>query len=144
MDHASGAELLLEVRKILFRGVVRLLRILFGVQVIEVPEELIEAVGGGQVFVEVAKMVLPELAGCVSERFEQLRNRRVLRLETDGRGRNTDLRKPGPVATLPGDERRAASGATLLPVRVGTAHSLCCESIDIGCPVAHQAVAVAT
>src|SRR5262245_15366130 len=105
MDHTSGAELLLEVRKIFFRRVIRLLWILFGVQVIEVAEELVEAVRGGQVFVEVAKMVLPKLAGRVSERFEQLRNRWVLRLQTDGRGRNPDLREPGPVATLSGDER---------------------------------------
>ena len=48
--------------------VVRVLRLLLGVQVVEVAEELVEAVGGRQELVLVAEVVLAELAGGVAER----------------------------------------------------------------------------
>jgi hypothetical protein len=39
------------------------LRLLLGVEVVQVAEELVEAVVGGQVLVAVAQVVLAELAG---------------------------------------------------------------------------------
>jgi hypothetical protein len=48
-----------------------MLRLLLGVQVVEVAEELVEAVVGRQVLVAVAEVVLAELAGHVAVRLEQ-------------------------------------------------------------------------
>ena len=68
-EHAARAELLLELR---VARVGALLRLLLGVEVVEVAEELVEAVDGRQVLVAVAEVVLAELAGGVAERLEQL------------------------------------------------------------------------
>jgi hypothetical protein len=78
-----------------FSGIVRHLRLLLGVQVVEVAEELVEAVRGRQELVQVAEVVLAELPGRVPERLEQLGDRRVLRLQADRRGRDADLRQTG-------------------------------------------------
>ena len=48
-------------------GIVRQLRLFLGVEVVEVAEELIEAVHGRQRFVAVADVVLAELAGGIAE-----------------------------------------------------------------------------
>ena len=75
-------------------GILRIvgqLRLFFGVEVIEVAEELVEAVHGRQKLVAVAEVVLAELAGGVAERLEQLGNRRVLRLQADRRAGHADL-----------------------------------------------------
>jgi hypothetical protein len=53
-------------------GVVVGLRLFLGVQVVEVAEELVEAVVGGQVLVLVAQVVLAELAGGVAVRLEEV------------------------------------------------------------------------
>ena len=79
MQHATRAVLLLEVGKVLRIGIVRQLRLFLRVQVIEVAEELVEAVHRRQVLVAVAEMVLPELSGGVAERLQQFRNVRILR-----------------------------------------------------------------
>ena len=52
--------------------------LVLGIQVIEVAEELVEAVHGGQEFVAVAKMVLAELPGRIALRLQQLGNGRIL------------------------------------------------------------------
>ena len=67
--------------------VVGQLRLFLGVQVVEVAEELVEAVHRRQVLVAIAEVVLAELAGGVAERLEQLGDRRVLGLQADGRRR---------------------------------------------------------
>src|SRR5438046_10313845 len=46
-------------------------RIFHCVEVIEVAEELVEAVDSGQEFIQIAEVVLPELAGRVALRFER-------------------------------------------------------------------------
>ena len=66
MEHAARAEDLLEglaAWQHHVAGVVLVFRLLLGVEVIEVAEELVEAVHGGQVLVAVALVVLAELAG---------------------------------------------------------------------------------
>ena len=69
VDHAARAEFLAQLRVL---EVVRMLGLVLGVEVIERAEELVEAVRGGQVLVEVAEVVLAELAGHVALRLEQL------------------------------------------------------------------------
>ena len=59
VDNAARSKDILEVGKIRFGRIVHMLRLLFGVEVIEVAKELIEAVGGGQILVHVAEVGLP-------------------------------------------------------------------------------------
>jgi hypothetical protein len=61
----AKAQLELEILRI-----VGVLRLVLGVQVVEVAEEDVEAVHGRQEFVAVAQMVLAELPGHIAERFE--------------------------------------------------------------------------
>jgi hypothetical protein len=68
-----------------------MLRLLLGVEVVEIAEELIEAVHRRQEFVAVAEMVLAELAGGVAERFQRLGDGDVLRLQAERRARQADL-----------------------------------------------------
>ena len=113
MEHAARSELLLE-RRIL--GIVGQLRLLLGVEVIEIAEELVEAVHGRQVLVPIAEVVLAELAGGVAERLEQLGDGRVLRLKPHRGAGHPDLGQTGANRVLAGDEGGAAGGAALLRV----------------------------
>ena len=72
LHHAARAELLPEIRVL---RIVRVFRLFLGVEVIEVAEELIEAVHRRQVLVAVAEVVLAELAGGIAEILEELRDR---------------------------------------------------------------------
>ena len=47
-------------------------RLFLRVEVVEVPEKFIETVIGGQILVQVAEVVLAELGGHITVRFEQL------------------------------------------------------------------------
>ncbi len=143
VDDAARAETLAETREVVVRRPVRLLRLLFRIQVVQVAEELVEAVHGRQVLVHVAEVVLAELPRRVAERLQELGDRHVLGLEADGHAGNADLAQPGPVDALAGDERRAAGSAALLAVGVREAHPLVGDTVDVRRPVAHQAVAVA-
>ena len=78
VDHAARAVFLAQLRVL---EVVRVLRLLLGVEVVERAEELVEAVRGGQVLVEVAEVVLAELPGHVALRLEQLGDGDVPRLQ---------------------------------------------------------------
>src|SRR4030095_92824 len=76
-------------------GYQAVLRVFFGVEMIEIAEKLIEAMIGRQILVLVAKVVLAELTGSVSERLEQFGERCVTRLQAHGCGGNTHFREPG-------------------------------------------------
>src|SRR5262249_35933394 len=54
--------------------VVEVLRLFLGIEVIEVAEELIEAVDRGQIFVQIAEVVLSVLSRRVAERLQRLGN----------------------------------------------------------------------
>jgi hypothetical protein len=84
-------------------------RLLLGVEVVEVAEELVEPVDRRQVLVEVAEVVLAELPGRVAQRLEQLRDRDVLRLQPDVDPGHPDLAQPCAVDALAGDERGPAA-----------------------------------
>ena len=101
VQHAARAELLLE-RRIL--RIVGQLRLFLGVQVIEVAEELVEAVHGRQVLVPVAEVVLAELAGGVAERLEQFGDGRIFLLQADRGAGHADLGQAGADRVLAADE----------------------------------------
>ena len=92
VQHAARAELRAE-RRVL--RIVRQLRLLLGVEVVEVAVELVEAVHGGQELVAVAQVVLAELAGGIAERLEQLGDRRVFLLQAERRAGQADLGQAG-------------------------------------------------
>ena len=138
-----GRKRSLKLREVLGRRPVRQLRLLLGVEVVEVAEELVEAVHGRQELVHVAEVVLAELPGRVAERLEQLGDRRVLGLQADVRAGHPDLAQAGAEDALAGDERRPSRGAALLAVGVGEPHALVRDPVDVRRPVAHQPVAVA-
>ena len=99
-------------------GVIGPLGLLLGIEVVEVAEEFVEAVLGGQVFVTVAEMVLAELAGGVAERLQRLGDRGIAVLQADRRAGDADLAQAGAQADLAGDEGRTAGGAAVLAIVV--------------------------
>ena len=139
LQHAARAELRAELGIL---RVVRILRLVLGVEVIEIAEELVEAVDGRQELVAVAEMVLAELAGGVALRLEQLGERRVLLGQSFLGARQADLEQAGAEATLPGDERGASGGAGLLGVEVGEDRAFFGDAVDVGRAVAHLAAVV--
>ena len=88
-----------------------MLRLLLSVQVVEVAEELIEAVVGGQVLVAVTEVVLAELACRVALGLEHAGDRRVLLAHPFLGAGQTDLGEPGAKHALTHDERCAPGGA---------------------------------
>ena len=78
MQHAARTEVLVEIGELLRVRVVGHLRLFLGVEVVEVAEELIEAVHRGQVLVEVAQVVLAELTGGVALVLQQFGDGRDL------------------------------------------------------------------
>ncbi len=139
VDHAARSEPLAE------RGILRIvgqLRLLLRVQVVQVAEELVEAMVGRQELVPVAQVVLAELAALVAERLQELRDRGVRRRETELRARHPHLRETRAKRVLAGDERGASRGAALLPVVVGERQALGRQAIDVRRLVAHHSAIV--
>jgi hypothetical protein len=112
------------------------------VEVVEVAEELVEAVQGRQVFVEVAEMVLAELAGRVAERFQHGGKRARLGRHADIRTRLAHRGEAGPQGKLAGDEVRAPRGAACLGVVVGEAHALGGEPIKVRRLARHDSLVI--
>ena len=109
---------------------------------VEIAVELVEPVDGGQELVPVAKMVLAELPGRVTERLKQLGNRRVFLLQSESRAGEADLGQAGAQAGLAGNERRPACRAALLGIVIREHHAFLGDAVDVGRLVAHHAVRV--
>ena len=140
MKHAARPEFTLELGQLRIVGV---LRLLLRVEVVEVPEKLVEAMHRGHELVAIAQVVLAELAHGVAVRLEQLGDGRVLRPQAERRARQADLGEAGADGRLAGDERRAPGGAALLAVPVGEQAAFLGDAVDVRCLVAHDAVVVA-
>src|SRR5262249_53956910 len=138
VEHAAWSEHLLESRIL---RIVRQLRLFFGIEVIEIAEKDIEAMHRRQVLIAVAKVILAELPGGITEGFEQLGDRRILFLQPYGCPRHADLRETGANGVLSADEACAAGGAALLRVVVGERGALVSNAIDVGCAVSHHPAA---
>ena len=111
---------------------------------VEVAEELVEAVGGRQELVAVAEVVLAELPGHVALRLQELSDGRVFLLQSLRRAGQTDLRHAGPEGNLAGDERRTPGRTTLLAVVVAEDRPLGGDAIDVRRGVADHAAAIGT
>ncbi len=139
VEHTAWSELLLEFRIL---GIVGQFRFFLGVQVIEIAEELVEAMHRRQVFIPIAKMVLPELTRGVPERLQQLSDRGVFLLQSDGGAGHADLRQPRADRVLAADEAGAAGSAALLAVPVGERRAFLGDAVDVGGLITHHALAV--
>ena len=128
VQHAARPELLLELGVLRVVGV---LRLLLGVQVIEVAEELVEAVRGRQELVAIAEVVLAELPADVAERLQDVGNRRVFGLQSEIGAGQADLGQAGADRRLAGDECGAARGTALLAVPVGEVAAFLGDAIDV-------------
>ncbi len=122
--------------------IVGMRRIFHRVQVIEVAEEFIEAVDGGQELIEIAEVVLAELAGGVALRFERGGNRAGLRRNADLGARLADRGHAGADGQLARDEVRAPRRATRFGVVVGEEHAFLGHLIEGGRSAGHQAAVV--
>src|ERR1700676_269304 len=87
-------------------------------------------------------MVLAKLAGGVTQRLEQLGDRRVFLLQALRRAGQTDLGVTGAEHALSGDERGSAGRAALLAIIVGEYHPLTGDAVDVRGAKAHQAEGV--
>ena len=120
-------------------GIVRILRLLFGVEVIEVAEELVEAMDRRKEFVAVAQMVFSKLSGRISQRFHDVGYRRIFRSETDVGSRQTNFGQAGSYWRLSGYKCGAAGGTALLTIPVGEECAFFGDAVDIRRAVSHHA-----
>jgi hypothetical protein len=139
MKHAPGSKALLEVRIL---GIVGILRLLLGIQVIQIAEELVEPMHCGEELVLVSQMVLAELPGGVAHGFQQFRNGGIFCSNPDVGPRHSHLGQAGANWVLSGDERCAAGGAALLAVVVGAGCAFVADAVNVGRPVTHLAPVV--
>ncbi len=141
VENAARPELLPKfgIRRVRIVGV---LRLLLGVEMVEVAEKLVEAVHRRQEFVAVAQMVLAELAGDVALRLQELGERRILVGQALLGRRQADLEQAGADRALAGDEGGPARRAGLLGVIVGEDRALVGDAIDVGRAIAHHAAVV--
>ena len=117
-------------------------RVRHRVQVIEVAEKLVEPVHRRQELVQVAQMVLAELAGLVALRLEHGRERHRLGRQADVRARLAHRREPGADRQLAGDEVRPPGGAARLGVVVREPHALGGELVEVRRLAGHDALMV--
>ena len=92
MEHAARPKHFLKL------GVLRVVgqfRLFFGIEMVEIAEEFIEAVHRRQKLVAVAEVVLPELAGGVALRFEQFGDGRVFVSQPQCSAGQADLGEAG-------------------------------------------------
>ena len=143
MHHPARSERLAEVWEILLVGIVWQFRLFFGVEVIEIAEELVEAVVGWQHVVEIAEMVLAELPGRVALVLEAGRDGHEALVHPDRRAGDADLGEAGAIDALARDEGRAPRRAGLFSVGIGEHHALARDAVDVGRAVAHEPVRIA-
>src|SRR4029079_16337596 len=91
MDHAARPEFLLEFRVL---RIVDVFRLLFGIQVVEVAEEFMEAIGGRQRLIAITEVLLAKLTRCIAERLELRRDGRFALLHAFRCARKPDFDNP--------------------------------------------------
>ncbi len=141
VKHAPGAEPLPELG--IFRVVVAL-GLLLGVEVVEVTEELVEAVYRRQMFVLVAEVVLAELTAGVAVGLEERCEGHHVVTDPLVRAGHPDGEQTGAERVLAEDEGRPSGGAALLGVPVGEEGTLLRDGVDVGRLVAHHPLVVST
>src|SRR5215470_5870611 len=111
VEHTARPKLLFELGVL---GVVGALGLLFGIEVVEITEKLVESVCRGQELVPVPEVVLSELPGDITQRFEEVGDGGVLGTQTEVGARQPYFGEAGADGRLAGDERSSAGSAALL------------------------------
>ena len=137
VDHVARAD---DVQQ--FLRVAGMRGVFHRIEVIEVAEELVEAVDGRQELVEIAEVVLAELAGGVSHGLQHRRDGHCLRRNADGRTGLADSGHAGADRQLAGDELRPPRRAARLGVVVGEQRAFGGELVDVRRPPGHQAAVI--
>src|SRR5689334_20697234 len=101
-----------------------MLRLVLCIEVIEVAEELIEAMHRREELVRVAEVVLAELPRGIAERLEQLGERRIPVGQSLLGARQAHLQQSSSHRALSGDESRPPGSTGLLAIVVGQDRSL--------------------
>ena len=125
-----------------FLRVGRVRRVFHRVEVIQVAEELVEAVHRRQELVVIAQVVLAELAGGVAHRLERGGDGHGLRRQAGGGAGLADGGHAGADRQLAGDEVRAARRAARLGVVVGEQHALGGDLVEVRRAARHHAAVV--
>ena len=134
VDHPTRPE---AFTKLEILGVVGILRLFFGVQVVEVAKELIESVVRRQELILVAQVVLPELAGGIAQVLHELRDAGVLLAEADIGAGQAHLSQTGADRRLSRDERGPAGSTALLTIPAGEHCAFLGDPVDVRRPVSH-------
>ena len=137
MNHVARTDDIQQVLRIVGMG-----RVFHRVEVIQIAEEFIEAVDGGQKLILVAQMVLAELAGCVAHRLQYRRDGHRFGGQADRRAGLTDRGHAGADRQFAGDEVRATRRATRLGVVVGEQHAFLGELVEVRRPAGHHAAMI--
>jgi hypothetical protein len=112
-------------------GPIRHLRLLLGVQVVQVAEEFVEAMICRQILVTVSQVVLAELPGCISKRLDCLRDRNIALLDSHRSTWNAYLGHSRSYRNLSSDKGRSPGCAAILSVVVGERHSVFADAVDV-------------
>ncbi len=118
--------------------IVLLFGVLFGVEVVQVAEEFVEAVHRRQVLVAIAEVILAELSGGVALSLQHLGKRGRDGLQAQLAAGGTDGGQAAAYRVLAGDERRAARRARWLRIVVAEHHAFTTDAVDVGRAVAHH------
>jgi len=115
------------------------LRLLLRIQVIEVAEELVEAVIGRKVLVLIAEMVLAELARRVASGLQNIGDGRHPLGDAVRIARHADGQEARAERLLSKDEGGAAGRAALLAIGIGEDRPLRGDAVDVGRAVTYHA-----
>ncbi|MNH27593.1 hypothetical protein D3C79_877100 [compost metagenome] len=109
---------------------------------VEVAEELVEAVVAGQVLVTIPQVVLAELAGGVAVGLEGLGYGDITGLQADRHAGHAHLGQTGSQYGLARDEGRASRRAAVLRVIVGEHHAFLGDAVDVGSLITDDPLAI--
>src|SRR5262245_31276840 len=116
--------------------------VLHRVEVIQVPEELVETMYRGKELVPVTKVVFPKLASGITHRLEYRCNRGGLIGHSEWRTRLTHRCQAGANREFASDEIRTSGRAARLGVVVSEPHSFVGELVQIRRAAGHDALVV--
>src|SRR6059036_2823409 len=106
-------------------------RVLHGIEVIQIAEELVEAVNRGKKLVSVAEVVLAKLTGGIAASLQRRGDRTGFRREAEFRARLSDRGHTRADGKLSGNEVGATRRAACFGVVIGEEHALLGKLVEI-------------
>ena len=137
MDHVARADDIEQVLRI-----VRMRRIFHRIEVIQITEEFVEAMDGRQELIQVAKVILAELASGITHRLQYRGDCHRFRRQADLGAGLADRGHAGADGQLAGDEIRATCRAASLRVIVGEQHAFLGDLVEVRRATRHHAAVI--